>query len=77
MGLKKGISIIMPCLNEERTLAICISKAKKSIENMGLNGEIIVADNGSEDNSKQIAMQYGAKVVNIAQKGYGAALIGG
>lgn len=77
MGLKKGISIVMPCLNEERTLAICISKAKKSIENMGLNGEIIVADNGSEDNSKQIAVQYGAKVVNIAQKGYGAALIGG
>lgn len=54
MGLKKGLSVVMPCLNEAKTLGVCIEKAKKSIEAMGIEGEIIVADNGSSDNSINI-----------------------
>lgn len=77
MELKKGLSIVMPCLNEAKTLAVCIEKAQKSIERMGISGEVIVADNGSTDESVSIAECCGAKVVNIQEKGYGSALRGG
>ncbi len=75
--LKKGLSVVMPCLNEERTLGTCIEKALKSISDMKIEGEVIVADNGSSDNSIHIAEILGAKVVHVSQKGYGYALRGG
>jgi glycosyltransferase involved in cell wall biosynthesis len=71
------LSIIIPCLNEAQTIAICIKKALTFISSSHLEGEIVIADNGSEDGSQQIAIEMGATVVNIASKGYGNALIGG
>lgn len=77
MELKKGLSIIMPCLNEEKTLPICIEKAKNFLGRWNIDGEIIIADNGSEDNSVQIALDMGVRVVFVKERGYGAALRGG
>lgn len=71
------LSIVMPCLNEARTLPVCIEKARKFLAENNVRGEIVVADNGSEDGSVQIAEQYGARVVLVAERGYGAALAGG
>lgn len=71
------LSIVMPCLNEAETLAICIRKAKQFLEKTNISGEVIIADNGSTDGSQQIAEENGAKVVPVPVKGYGAALIGG
>lgn len=71
------ISIVIPCLNEEKTLAICIERAKKAFHALKVEGEVVVADNGSTDNSKNIARQLGARVVEVPQKGYGSALIEG
>ena len=73
----RDLSIIMPCLNEAETLGSCIVKAKKSIETLKLDGEIIVADNGSTDGSIEIAKNLGARVVHVKEKGYGNALRGG
>ncbi|HZL13060.1 MAG TPA: glycosyltransferase family 2 protein, partial [Verrucomicrobiae bacterium] len=67
----------MPCLNEAETLARCIEKAKIGIRRSGVRGEIIVADNGSEDDSVEIAEKSGARVVQVNEKGYGRALTGG
>lgn len=75
--LKNGISLIMPCLNEELTLDTCIKKAKKSLNKIKTNYEIIIADNGSTDNSIKIAKRNKVKVINVKEKGYGAALLGG
>ena len=71
------LSFVIPCLNEEKTLATCIRKAKKFIEREGIIAEIIIADNGSTDASKEIALAEGAKVVDVNRKGYGAAISGG
>ena len=71
------VSIVMPCLNEAETLAACIQKAQAAIERDGLSAEIIVADNGSTDGSQAIAKELGARLVTVARKGYGSALIGG
>ena len=71
------LTILMPCLNESRTLKICIDKAQKFLTDNNIDGEILVADNGSTDGSQDIAREAGARVVNISEKGYGAALIGG
>jgi glycosyltransferase involved in cell wall biosynthesis len=71
------VSIVMPCLNEAETLAKCIVHAKAAIASGGLSAEIIVADNGSTDGSQHIAKELGARVVDVARKGYGSALIGG
>jgi glycosyltransferase involved in cell wall biosynthesis len=71
------LSIVMPCLNEAETLAVCIGKARRSLRELNCDGEIIVADNGSSDGSQQIAARCGARVVNVETKGYGAALMGG
>jgi glycosyltransferase involved in cell wall biosynthesis len=71
------ISIVMPCLNEVKTLGHCISEAKDFLDEAGLCGEIIVADNGSSDGSQALAVQLGAKVVSISKRGYGCALRGG
>ena len=71
------ISIVMPCLNEAETLATCIQKAQRAIASEKLAAEIIVADNGSTDGSQAIAEEHGARVVTVARKGYGSALIAG
>ena len=71
------LSIIMPCLNEAKTLAICITKARNFLSAKEIEGEIIVADNGSTDNSVEIAKQEEARVVHVAERGYGSALMGG
>jgi len=70
-------SIVMPCLNEARTVVRCIEKALGFFERQGITAEVIVADNGSSDGSRQLAQQAGARVVAIAEKGYGNALRGG
>jgi len=75
--MSKEFSIVMPCLNESETLAICIEKANLFFETNAINGEVIIADNGSSDGSQEIAISYGAKVISIANKGYGNALKGG
>ena len=71
------LSVVMPCLNEGRTLGICVKKAMDTIERIGIRGEVIVADNGSTDGSQSIAEELGARVVPIAARGYGSALRGG
>lgn len=70
-------TILMPCLNEEKTLGFCIEEARSYIDANHLNAEILIADNGSTDRSAKIAMEKGARVAYIAEKGYGNALIGG
>jgi len=71
------LSIVMPCLNEAETLAKCIEMAKRGIADAGVTGEMIIADNGSTDGSQRIAEELGARVVPVAEKGYGCALRGG
>ena len=71
------VSFVMPCLDEAETLETCISAAQRCIESHGLAGEIIVADNGSSDGSQEIARRCGARVVDVKERGYGAALMGG
>src|SRR5258706_5918824 len=71
------LTVLMPCLNEAETLGTCISKAKASIKSLGLNGEVLIADNGSTDGSQEIAKGLGARVVDVERKGYGHALMRG
>jgi len=71
------LSIVMPCLNESETLAVCIQKAKSSLIENGISGEVIVADNGSTDGSQVIAEKQGARIINVPVRGYGAALMAG
>ncbi len=71
------VSVIMPCLNEAETLETCIRKAQDVIQKHRLSAEIIVADNSSTDGSQEIADSCGARVVSVADKGYGNALRGG
>jgi len=71
------VSIVMPCLNEHATIGSCILKAQRALDEMGTNGEIIVADNGSTDGSDAIAQSLGAKVVRQPVRGYGAAYLAG
>jgi len=71
------LSIVMPCLNESRTLATCIRKAQTTMEHLGISGEVIIADNGSTDGSQSLAEGLGARVVPIRERGYGSALRGG
>lgn len=68
------LTVVLPCLNEEKTIALCIEKAKKSFDTLGINGKIIVVDNGSTDNSVSIAKNFGAEVIYCSEKGYGNAL---
>ena len=71
------LTILMPCLDEAETLAVCIDKAQAYLATGGVDGEVLIADNGSTDGSQAIAIAHGARVVGIASKGYGSALIGG
>jgi len=76
-GTDMELSIVMPCLNEAETLGQCIEKAHRSLAQLGIAGEIVIADNGSTDGSQEIATSMGARVVSIETKGYGSALMGG
>lgn len=71
------LSIVMPCLNEAETLATCIQKAQSYLQQQEIVGEIIIADNGSTDGSREIASSCGARVVPVPARGYGSALRGG
>jgi len=71
------LTVLMPCLNEAESLAICIGKAQGYFERSGVAGEVLIADNGSTDGSQEIATGLGARVVHVEQKGYGSALAGG
>ncbi len=71
------LSIIIPCLNEAETISKCIKKCFLSIKNIGIEAEVIIADNGSSDGSIEIAQKLGAKVIHVKSRGYGSAIIGG
>lgn len=71
------VSVVMPCLNEADTLGRCIQIAHEAFVRHGLAGEVIVADNGSTDGSQNIAKAHGARLVDVPERGYGAALMGG
>ena len=77
MGLEIELTVVMPCLNEADTLETCIKKAQKAITEHHISAEIVIADNGSTDGSIEIAERCGARVVPVAAKGYGNALMGG
>lgn len=72
-----GVSILMPCLNEENSVGICVKKAFRFLEENQIPGEVIVVDNGSTDRSVDIVTQLGAKVIIAKERGYGAALQAG
>lgn len=71
------LSILMPCLNEAETIATCVKKAQKALQDLNVKGEVLVADNGSDDGSPEIASRLGARVIHVPEKGYGRALLGG
>jgi glycosyltransferase involved in cell wall biosynthesis len=74
---KPQLSVVMPCLNEETSVGGCIEQIVRTLAKYGISGEVIVADNGSTDKSREIAGSLGAKVVSVADRGYGSALMGG
>ncbi len=76
-GLSLELTILMPCLNEVRTLSACIERAMCFLARSGVAGEILIADNGSTDGSQAVARQHGARVIAVPEKGYGSALIAG
>jgi glycosyltransferase involved in cell wall biosynthesis len=71
------LTILMPCLDEAATVAICVAKARGFLERSAITGEVLVADNGSTDGSQALAQRAGARVVEVAERGYGAALASG
>jgi glycosyltransferase involved in cell wall biosynthesis len=71
------LSVVMPCLDEADTIAVCVEKALKAIGEGGFRAEVLVADNGSKDGSQAIATRLGARVVPVSARGYGNALMGG
>lgn len=77
MASSLEVSIVMPCLNEADTIEVCIAKAWRALREHGIQGEVIVADNGSTDGSQAIATRLGARIVQVDAKGYGNALMGG
>src|SRR5438128_12482723 len=70
------VSVVMPCLNEARTIVTCIEKAHAALRNSGLSYEIVVGDNGSTDGSQDLARAHGARVVAVPSRGYGQAYRG-
>jgi glycosyltransferase involved in cell wall biosynthesis len=71
------VSIVMPCLNEAETLPTCIADAFRALQQAGVDGEVVISDNGSTDRSQEIAKEAGARVIDVPQKGYGHALRAG
>lgn len=76
-SVQPELSILMPCLNEVRTLAACIKKAQHFLNQHAVSGEVIIADNGSTDGSIEVAEELNARVVRVPTRGYGAALAAG
>lgn len=71
------LTILMPCLNEAETISICVAKALTFLETRSIEGEVLIADNGSTDGSPELAVQCGARVIHVPQRGYGSALMAG
>jgi hypothetical protein len=71
------LTVLMPCLNEAETVAVCVRKAAGFLSEHGIDGEVVIADNGSTDGSQRLAEGAGARVVQVSEKGYGNALLGG
>ncbi len=71
------LSVVMPCLNEARTVGRCVAAARTALDRLGVAGEVLVADNGSTDGSPDVARAAGAGVVHAERRGYGAALQAG
>ena len=71
------VSVVIPCLNEAESIGACVSSARRVLEESGLEGEVVVADNGSEDGSGELAAGAGARVVHEARRGYGSAYLAG
>lgn len=71
------VSVVLPCLNEAETLAVCVRKARRCLDELGVGGEVLVSDNGSTDGSQEIAEANGARVVHAPVRGYGGALLAG
>ena len=71
------LTVVMPCLNEAETVEACVRKALACMAEHGIEGEVLIADNGSTDGSQQLARDAGARVVHVDEKGYGNALMGG
>ena len=71
------VSVVMPCLNEARTVGVCVAKALRCLHKLGVKGEVIVADNGSSDGSQELARSAGARVIHAERRGYGSALQAG
>lgn len=74
---REEISVVIPCLNEAKSIGLCVDKAVRALQAAGLSGEVVVADNGSTDGSIKIAEAHGARVVLVQERGYGAALHAG
>ena len=71
------LTVLMPCLDEAETVAVCVAKALAFLADHDIDGEVVVADNGSTDGSPQLAEAAGARVVSIPERGYGTALRSG
>jgi len=71
------VTVLMPCLNEADTIVACVEEAQKALREMGTEGEVLVADNGSQDGSQALAASLGARVIQVRERGYGNALMGG
>lgn len=71
------VTILMPCLNEAETLGTCLKQALRTLHESNIEGEVLVADNGSTDGSQDIAIREGCRLIHVSARGYGAALLGG
>src|SRR5450755_2214533 len=76
-AVRLELTIVLPCLNEAETVGVCVAKAGNWLRESGVAGEVIVADNGSTDDSPELATAAGARVVTVRRKGYGNALLRG
>src|SRR5207245_9488416 len=71
------LTILMPCLNEAATVGSCVAKARGFLQRAGIDGEVLIADNGSDDGSRMVAERAGARGIEVAERGYGDALAAG
>jgi len=72
-----GVSVVIPCLNEAESIAQCVAIARRVLEENGLDGEVVVVDNGSDDGSGALARMAGARVIHEPRRGYGSAYLAG